>query len=178
MNISKDSLLMYLEDCKSSGETETAMLIECILDSYKQVDSERAQKIASVRASAEILAESRRKDIHIAELLRTIDSQNETMQATVTAFRKIYEMSVYGNKFFKSELLLKLWQATERFVGSTTEQEFRENNISLLSILTELNQNDYLYTMRNNMINFSQFMETESVKENQEGVSDTAGDNA
>jgi hypothetical protein len=178
MNISKDSLELFLEDCKANDDENTAMLIECILEAYKQTDAERAQKMAAVRASSEILAESRRKDLKIAELLKTIDQQNEVVSTTIAAFRKIYEMSVFGNKFFKADPMLRLWVSVEKFVSSTTENQFRENNIEMLSALSNLSQDQYLIDMRNNMINFRNYMESEDGQENQEGSTDTTGDNA
>lgn len=178
MNISKDSLQLFLEDCNDKEDKNTAMLIECILEAYKQTDSERAQKMAAVRASSEILAESRRKDLRISELLKTIDQQNSVVSTTIAAFRKIYEMSVFGNKFFKSEPILRLWVSVERFVSSTTEVEFKETNIEMLSALSELSENKYLIDMRNNMINFNKYMEIQDEQEDKEGVSDTTRDNA
>lgn len=178
MNISKDSLELYLEDCKANNDTKTSMLIECILEAYRQVDAERAQKIASVRASSDILSESRRKDITIAELMKTINQQNDIVSTTITAFRKIYEISVFGNEFFKSEKLMKLWVSVEKFVSSSTEVEFKENNIEMLAALSELSQDTYLIDMRNNMLNFRRYMETEGGQEIQEGSSDTTRDNA
>ena len=178
MNISKDSLELYLEDCKANNDTNTAMLIECILESYRQAEAERAQKIASVRASADILVESRRKDVTISELMKTINQQNDVVSTTIAAFRKIYEISVFGNSFLKAELLLKLWVSVEKFVSSSSENEFRENNIEMLSALSELEQNKYLIDMRDNMLNFRKYMESESGQENQKGSTDSAGDNA
>lgn len=178
MNISRDSLQLFLEDCKANNDTNTSMLIECILEAYRQTDSERAQKIAAVRASSEILTESRRKDVRISELLKTISEQNEVMTSTIAAFRKIYEMSVFGNQFFKIDPMLRLWVSVEKFVSSTSETEFKENNIEMLSALADLGQDKYLIDMRNNMISFRSYMESSSVKEDEEGSADTAGDNA
>lgn len=178
MNISIDSLQLFLEDCKANNDTNTAMLIECILEAYRQTDAERAQKIAAVRASSEILAESRRKDVRISELLKTIEQQNEVVSTTIAAFKKIYEISVFGNKFFRIDPILKLWISVEKFVSSTTESEFKENNIEMLAALAELSQDKYLIDMRNNMVNFRSYMELQGGKEDEEGVSDTTGDNA
>ena len=178
MNISKDTLELYLDDCRRNNDTQTTLLIECILESYKQVDAERVQKIAAVRASSEILAESRKKDIRIADLMKSIDQQNESLQSAISAFRKIYEISIFGNNFFKAEPLLRLWIAIEKFVSSKNQTEFTENNIELMSVLSSLGEDSYLIDMRNNMVNFRAYMEQSNGEENEERESDTTRDNA
>jgi hypothetical protein len=175
--ISKSALNMFLDDCNASGDTKTAMLINCLLESYDQSDSEKVQKTALIRSSAEVLSESRRKDQRIAELVGALEAQSVSQQATVAAFRKIYEMSVFGNEFFKSKPLLQLWVAVERFLGSKTEQEFRERNIELQASLAELFNDKYLLDMRNNMLNFSNYMEDSNEAKIKERERDTARDN-
>ena len=179
--ISENALKVFLADCNESGDTKTAMLIECLLESYHQLDSERAQKATVVRSSSDILVESRKKDARIAELLISIDAQNTSLQATIAAFRKIYEMSVFGNEFFKVNPLLQLWVSVEKFLGSKTDNEFRDNNIELLASLATMNDDKYLIDMRNNMVNFRKYMETnneQAEREQAEREQDTTGDNA
>ena len=158
----QDTLAVLLAESKHNKDVSTAMLIEQLLDTYKQLDSERAQKSAVIKSSSLILRDQELKDQVIKSLHESITNQSISVNNAIASFRKIYEMSVYGNSLFKAEPLLRLWLSVEKFIGSTNNEEISKNTVEMMSVIQELSENNTLVDMRNNMVSFTKFINEQS----------------
>lgn len=176
ISIKRDTLETWKDECEGK-DVKTSMLIEQLLVTYKQLDSAIAQKNAVIKASADLMRDLSHKDAHIASLINAAGEQQESINRSIQAFRKIYEISVYGNEIFKSEPLMRLWEASERFVGSTTQTELSKNSIVLNAVLAELGDNPALMDMRLNLVAFTDFINAGSQDESGR-EEDISGDNA
>ena len=168
--ISKDTLSIWLDECKESGDPKTSLLISQLIETYDQLDSEKAAKSAVIKASAYGLKESSRKDEHINALVESIKMQDSRVNSAVDSFRKIYEISVYGNEIFKAEKLLQLWTIVERFTGSKTNDEMAKNSLEMMACLQELNDDKHLVDIRNNLVAFTNFVNTQNESNNTDNL--------
>lgn len=185
MSLNRDTLVSWREESKFSGDQKTVMLIDQLLETYNQLDAETAQKRAVIKASAGIQATNKQFLANIQSLTECNNNliaaatlQDNAMSSAVQAFRKIYDIAIYGNEIFKAELLLRLWIITGKFVSSRTPEEMNNNTISIMSLLNELSENKYLVDMRDNLISFSDFITINSVDSTEDDVNtnDNIGD--
>ena len=172
LHISVDTLSIWKDEAEVSGDSITSMLITQLLETYRQLDSERAQKKTIVKASSTMSRELIDKDRQIAVKNETIENliaaamtQDQTVKNAIDAFRKIFELSAYGNIAFKSEPLLRLWIESEKLIGSTSSEEVDRNTVSVMSIHSELNDNQQLIDARDNIIMFTDYIEKTKIIE-------------
>lgn len=177
MKISKQTLELFLEDAKESGDAPTIALIESLIDTQKLLQSEITQKNSLIKSSAKLLESIKAKEAAISEISKCIETQSSITESATASFRKVFDLAVFGNKLFNCEPLLRLWLSVEKLVGSNAES-FNENNINMMAVLAELNSDALLCSMRDDMINFKEYMESTNETANKEGIADTAGDNA
>ncbi len=170
--LNKDTLLIWKEEC---GDEKIVMLIEQLIATYAQLDSERAQKEAVIRSAATITKGYKEQATIIDNLIHAASNQDLSISAAVASFRKIYEISVYGNEIFKNERFLRLWPAVERLIGSKNQNEMAINMIEVSSLVQSLNDDAMLVDMRNNLLSYTDFINVEN--ENRERERNSTEDN-
>lgn len=178
MNIDKDTLKLFMDDAVSEGDEASVILLTALIESYDTIDRISAQKASLTNASNRLISASKEKDTTIQELHKLISDQENLLSNSVASFRKLFNILMHGNKLFNAEPLLRLWGSIEKLLSSKSQDELAENNILVMSILSELNSDKILMDMRSNMINFKRYMaETDGKKDDGSGIEDTTGDN-
>jgi hypothetical protein len=144
----------------SSSDHSKLMLVEQLEQAYDAIESMKASYNAMISASSGVAAELKKREEIISNLQSANLQLTSSMNQMLAGWKSLFELSVYSSDMFNCYDLLDMWKLVDRCFGSKNPEEMQINSMELMSIAAKLNSDSIFVDMRNRMVSYKEYYES------------------